>query len=129
MHGVQQKGRLQSGVGPFQSNNATHRRSAGLEVEACAQLRNARGDTRGGHAPEKRAVHIARRIVELRVVEGVEQIHAKLEFGLLRDVRIFVKGKVAVVDSGAMKEAPSGIACNPDIFRSKRACGEELVAF
>src|SRR5579864_71458 len=41
------------------------------------------------------------------MVERIEQIHSKLEFGLLRDVCVFVEGKVAVVDSGPMKYIPA----------------------
>src|SRR5581483_4451800 len=86
--------------------------------------------TRPGYLAEVAGSNITRRTREreLGMVEDVEKLRSELERRPLSDGGVFVQGQVPVVDSGAMEEAPPRIACNPDIFRSKRACGKELVA-
>src|SRR5215472_7920175 len=54
------------------------RRLSQLEAEACAQLRDASCDASGSHLAEKPAIHVTRRIVELRMVKCVEQVDTKL---------------------------------------------------
>ena len=80
-----------------------------LEVELRADLADAR-IARAAHQTESAAADVAARIVELRVVEGVEKLSADLESHRFGDPCSLRHAEIGIDDSGAMEETPAGVA-------------------
>jgi len=72
---------------------------------------------------------IAVRIVELRVIEGVEELRAELHAHAFEQFRLFLKAKVPVVESWAMEEAAIGIAKRSQYFAAKGSFVKVSVRF
>ena len=83
--------------------------------------------------PAKRAstAEISARILEIRVIEGIECLNSQLDIAALmvgEDHEVLGKLQVGVVEAGAVEEVPLHIAVGSNRLVGKRGRVEEEVA-
>ena len=74
------------------------------------QLANARIARAGDYAKRRGATDVAARILELRMVEYIEELCAKLGRDPLRDGGVFDQCRIEVDNPGPVEEPPVGIS-------------------
>src|SRR5882724_10740290 len=92
-----------------------------LELEPQPELDLSGIDAEAGNLSEVCITQGGSRVAELRMIPGVEEFGAELDFGIFggvpagmtpepRDIRDFEDGEIPIVDSGAAHEVSTGIA-------------------
>ncbi len=95
-----------------------------LKNKLQTHLPNARSARTGYHAKRAAAV-IAARIIELRVIEGIEKLGAEFKGGRFRKVSRLHQRHIPIGKTRAGKEAAAGGAERTEAFRCERA-GQEI---
>ena len=84
------------------------------------------GEPSAENLAERGAGYCVGRIAEVGMVENVEHLGAELQVEPLRQLGVFQKRKVPIVDAGSMEESPVGVTFLSQIIRPEGRGAEIL---